>query len=88
LLLNQIANDKNRLYLFFNQEFDVDLTAPKNNKENFIKDVVDYYYQLAKDFPYDNIPLPEKETEADKSNIGKLYSTLRFMKHLIDENDE
>lgn len=88
LLLNQIANDKNRLYIFFNQEFDVDLNNPKNSKETFIKEVVDYYCRLAMDFPKDNIPLPEKETEADTSNIGKLFSTLRFMKHLIDESDE
>lgn len=88
LLLNQIANNKNRLYIFFNQEFDVDLNNPKNSKETFIKEVVDYYCRLAMDFPKDNIPLPEKETEADTSNIGKLFSTLRFMKHLIDESDE
>ncbi|HAL64480.1 MAG TPA: type III-B CRISPR-associated protein Cas10/Cmr2 [Bacteroidales bacterium] len=88
LLLNQIANNKNRLYIFFNQEFDIDLNNPKNSKETFIKEVVDYYCQLAIDFPKDNIPLPEKETEADTSNIGKLFSTLRFMKHLIDESDE
>ncbi|GAB6279304.1 MAG: type III-B CRISPR-associated protein Cas10/Cmr2 [Lentimicrobium sp.] len=88
LLLNQIANNKNRLYIFFNQEFDVDLNNPKNSKETFIKEVVDYYYQLAIDFKEDNVPLPEKETEADTSNIGKLFSTLRFMKHLIDESDE
>ena len=88
LLLNQIANDKNRLYIFFNQEFDVDLNNPKNSKETFIKEVVDYYCQLAIDFQEDNVPLPEKETEADTSNIGKLFSTLRFMKHLIDESDE
>jgi len=88
LLLNQIANNKNRLFIFFNQEFDVDLNNPKNSKETFIKEVVDYYCRLAMDFPKDNVPLPEKETEADTSNIGKLFSTLQFMKHLIDESDE
>ncbi|MCW1735724.1 type III-B CRISPR-associated protein Cas10/Cmr2 [Anaerorudis cellulosivorans] len=88
LLLNQIANDKKRLYIFFNQEFNVDLDSPTDGKDSFIKDTVDYYYQLAMDFPKDNVPLPEKETKADTSNIGKLFSTLRFMKHLIDESDE
>jgi hypothetical protein len=91
ILLMQIATDITRLNIFFGQEFEVDLEkdpATMNIKEKFIKRVVDYYHQLAIDFPYNNKELPQKETDEDNSNIGKLYSTLRFIKHLTDDSDE
>jgi CRISPR-associated protein Cmr2 len=88
-LLKQIATDKERLYAFFSQEFEVDLYGTKlSDKGKFIKKIVDYYLQLSIDFPGDNKDLPKRETDEDLSNIGKLYSALRFMKHLISDDDE
>jgi CRISPR-associated protein Cmr2 len=93
-LLNQISTDKERLNIFFAQEFDLDkkepsqMTPEEKAKEFFIKNIVAFYHQLSVDFPNDNKPLPAQETEQDKSNTGKLYSTLRFLKHLTDEEDE
>lgn len=92
--LNQISTKKERLEIFFDQEFDLDkkepsrMTPEEKAKEAFIKNIVSFYYQLSIDFPKDNNPLPDKETEQDKSNTGKLYSTLRFLKHLTDEDNE
>lgn len=94
ILLNQISKNKERLYEFFAQEFDLDkkepvyMTTEEKARERFIKNIVAFYYQLSVDFPIDNIPLPDKETEQDHSNTGKLYSTLRFLKHLTDEENE
>lgn len=92
--LNLISTQKERLEIFFDQEFDLNkkepsrMTQEEKAKEAFIKNIVSFYYQLCVDFPKDNIPMPAKETEQDKSNTGKLYSTLRFMKHLTDEDNE
>lgn len=96
-LLNQIAHDKNRLVDFFDQEFELEKIKGKEISKRsidekaklaFIENIVNYYYQLSMDFPLFNIPLPQKETESSDSNIAKLYSTLRFMKHLTDEDNE
>lgn len=93
-LLTQISTDKERLDIFFEQEFDLDkkdpnrMTPDEKAIESFIKNIVAFYFQLTIDFPDDNKPLPIKETEQDESNTGKLYSTLRFLKHLTDEEDE
>lgn len=94
VLLNQISVDKERLDVFFAQEFDLNkkdsslMTMEERAKDAFIKNIVAFYYQLTLDFPNDNIPMPIKETEQDVSNTGKLYSTLRFIKQLTDEEDE
>ncbi|GHU64263.1 type III-B CRISPR-associated protein Cas10/Cmr2 [Bacteroidia bacterium] len=90
-LLAQIADKKERLEQFFAQEFEIEIdrTLPnKNAREVFIWHVVDYYHQLATDFPNDNKMLQDNHTEQDESNIGKLYYVLRFLKHLISEEDE
>lgn len=97
-LLYQISNDLNRLTDFFDQEFELEKLKEKREKHTiktdekakleFIENIVNYFYLLSKDFPDDNKPLPEIETEQSQSNIAKLYSTLRFMKHLTDEDEE
>lgn len=92
-LLVAIAGDKERLKIFFEQEFDLDkdiarMTPEEKAKKTFIENVVEYYYSLSVDFKDDNKPLPQSETDATVTNIGKLYSTLRFVKHLTDEEDE
>jgi CRISPR-associated protein Cmr2 len=89
-ILKQIATNEERLYTFFNQEFEVDAskTDGLTDKEEFIQKIVKYYFQLSIDFPKDNVDLPDRETVEDHSNIGKLYSVLRFMKHLISDNNE
>jgi len=102
ILLNTIASEKERLDAFFDQEFELeklrkkfsstslpnDVRIEAHTQEMFINTIVNYYYQLAVDFPNDNLPLPASETEQSKSNIAKLYSTLRFIKHLTDEENE
>lgn len=92
-LLVAIAHDENRLYTFFEQEFDLDrdehrMSAEEKAKKKFIHGIVDFYYSLATEFKDDNNPLPQRESEDTITNIGKLYSTLRFVKHLTDEEDE
>lgn len=92
-LLVAIALDENRLYTFFEQEFDLDkdehrMSAEEKAKKKFIHSVVDFYFSLASEFKNDNNPLPQSESEDTVTNIGKLYSTLRFVKHLTDEDNE
>lgn len=92
-LLVSIAGDDDRLETFFDQEFDLDkdinrMSAEEKAKKTFIDSVVKYYYSLATEFKEDNKPMPSSESDNTVTNIGKLYSTLRFVKHLTDEDDE
>lgn len=92
------TNPKERLAAFFDQEFELEKLRKKKAEHNlstkelvtitFLDNVRDYYFQLFLDFPKDNKPLPSIETEESDSNIAKLYSTLRFTKHLIAEDEQ
>lgn len=98
-LLNSISKNKERLTDFFDQEFELDKLKKKREEGRltdandrakliFMENIVNFFHQLSVDFPDDNKDLPELETEQSGSNIAKLYSTLRFMKHLTVEDDE
>jgi len=98
-LLIAIAAEKQRVIDFFDQEFELEKLKVKRtnsglsdrnerSKLNFLENVVEYFYHLAIEFPNDNKDIPAMETEQPDSNIAKLYSTLRFMKHLTDETDD
>lgn len=97
-LLQTIGRNKRKLTDFFDQEFELQ-GLRKKRKENklygadkvkldFLDSIIDYFHQLCEDFKDDNQSLPAMETEQPKSNIAKLYSTLRFMKHLTDDDNE
>lgn len=92
-LLVRIAQDKQRLDTFFAQEFDIDkditrMSQKEIAKKEFIESIVNFYYSLSNDFSADNKLLPANESDEEATNIGKLYSTLRFVKHLTDEDNE
>lgn len=98
-LLNSISKDKDRLTDFFDQEFELDKLKKKREEGRltdandrakliFIENIVNFFHQLSVEFSTDNKDIPELETEQSGSNIDKLYSTLRFMKHLTVEEDE
>jgi len=93
-LLVEIADDKERLDTFFEQEFDIDkkdvarMSPREIAKKEFIESIVNFYFSLSSDFSADNKTLPASESDETVTNIGKLYSTLRFIKHLTDEDDE
>ncbi len=102
VLLHEIGREKQRLHAFFSQEFEYEklekeinnyslpanVRAEANSQLTFIKTIEEFYHQLCVDFRTHNLPFPAHATEATDSNIAKLYSTLRFIKHLTDEEDE
>jgi CRISPR-associated protein Cmr2 len=87
-LLEQIAGDKERLYQFFEQEFEIARESKKTANDEFVWNVVDYFHQLTRDFPTGNETIVTREIDKNDSNIGKLYYVLRFLKHLTDDSDE
>lgn len=93
-LLKAIADDNDRLTAFFTQEFDLDskkekdMSATEKLVNEYILTIKDYFHQLSVDYCNDNNDLPGIETEEDTTNIGKLYSALRFLKFVTDESDE
>jgi CRISPR-associated protein Cmr2 len=83
-LLNKVAFDKERLKALFDNTFNEPIHDKKLVKE-YLSRVQLFIHQLFLDFPDDIEPLPDYETEQRKSNLQKIYSTLRFVKFVTDD---
>lgn len=81
---NDIENDKQRMHDLFEESFNEPHHKIPDIK-NFLNHARDFISQLFIDFPDDKEGMPEYETEERNSNLAKLYSTLRFLKMLVED---
>ncbi len=86
-LINEVASDKARLSALFENTFNE--PVHKEGKVGaYLKKIEAFIHQLYVDFKDDIEPLPDYETETRKSNLQKIYSTLRFVKFVTDDINE
>ena len=83
-LINKVAEDKKRLEALFENTFN-ETIHKKQEVHDYLQRVQLFINQLYIDFPSDIDSLPDYETKQRKSNLQKIYSTLRFVKFVTDD---
>lgn len=83
-ILNEAGHDEGKMKMLFENSFNEPHHAIPEIKE-FLDNCCMFINRVFLDFPDNNELMPEYETEERHGNLAKIYSTLRFLKMLLDD---